>query len=82
MESCVMSAESWWIVSIPSAMASVVLLMLTFRPRTWISPLVGVTTPDRTFINVDLPAPLSPSRPTISPSPTLRKTSSRAWTWP
>ena len=30
------------------------------------SPLVAGTAPESTLISVDLPAPLSPSRPTIS----------------
>ena len=32
-------------------------------------PLVAGTAPESTLISVDLPAPLSPSRPTISLSP-------------
>src|SRR5436189_3112143 len=33
------------------------------------------------LISVDLPAPLSPSRPTISSTPTVRLTSCSARTW-
>ena len=36
------------------------------------SPLVSGTAPDSTLISVDLPAPLSPRRPTISRSLTLK----------
>ena len=36
------------------------------------SPLVTGTAPDSTLISVDLPAPLSPSRPTISRSLTTK----------
>src|SRR3954452_11168580 len=38
--------------------------------------------PDMTLTSVDLPAPLSPTRPTTSPSPTWKSTPSRAWTAP
>src|SRR3954452_16830005 len=38
--------------------------------------------PDMTLTSVDLPAPLSPTRPTTSPAPTLKSTPSRAWTAP
>ncbi len=41
-------------------------------PLTVALPLVGRTSPQTIFTNVDLPAPLGPSRPTSSPSPTLR----------
>src|SRR5689334_15230001 len=42
------------------------------------SPAVGRTRPQAIFTNVDLPAPLGPSRPTSSPSRTSRSTPSRA----
>src|SRR3954447_20259790 len=38
--------------------------------------------PDMTLTSVDLPAPLSPTRPTTSASPTWKSTPSRAWTAP
>src|SRR3954453_9060410 len=38
--------------------------------------------PDMTLTSVDLPAPLSPTRPTTSPAPTSKSTPSRAWTAP
>src|SRR3954463_759581 len=38
--------------------------------------------PDMTLTSVDLPAPLSPTRPTTSPAPTWKSTPSRAWTAP
>src|SRR5687767_12331896 len=44
------------------------------------SPESGRCTPDRILISVDLPAPLSPTRPIDSPWPILRLTSFRAWT--
>ncbi len=43
-----------------------------------ISPLSGRTMPKSTFISVVLPAPFSPRRPWISPSSTVRVTSSFA----
>src|SRR5258706_7665467 len=46
------------------------------------SPLVGRTAPDRILISVDLPAPLSPSRPTISFRRTDKVTSLSACTRP
>ena len=42
------------------------LRMSTFLPRTMMSPLVAGAAPESTLISVDLPAPLSPSSPTIS----------------
>ena len=66
----------------PWAMASVVVLISTLWPRMKMSPLVGGTAPDRTLISVDLPAPLSPSSPTISLSPTVSVTSVSACTLP
>src|SRR4249920_1658893 len=47
-------------------MASVVLRIFTLAPCMKISPLSGLRAPDRILIRVDLPAPLSPSNPTIS----------------
>ena len=41
-------------------------------------PLVLVTSPARMLINVDLPAPLGPSRPKICPRGTSKLTSSSA----
>src|SRR5687767_5339918 len=46
------------------------------------SPLVAGTAPDSTLISVDFPAPLSPSRPTISFWCTVRFTCSSARTRP
>ena len=66
----------------PQSIASVVLRMSTFFPRTKMSPLVTGTAPDSTLISVDLPAPLSPRSPTISRSRTVKSTSSSARTRP
>jgi hypothetical protein len=43
-------------------------------PRTVIAPLLGLSCPVTSFMNVDLPAPLGPSRPVI-PGGTLTLTS-------
>src|SRR4051795_2166652 len=66
----------------PLAMASVVPRISTLWPRMKMSPLVAGIAPDRILISVDLPAPLSPSRPTISRSRTSRLTSVSARTLP
>ena len=36
--------------------------------------------PETIFISVDLPAPFSPTTPTVSPDRTLKSTSATAWT--
>src|SRR5919197_1379147 len=41
--------------------------MSTLTPSTRISPSLARCTPDRMLISVDLPAPLSPTRPSASP---------------
>ena len=56
--------------------------IVTFSPRMQMVPLVTGTAPDSTLISVDLPAPLSPSSPTISRSSTVKVTSSSARTRP
>src|SRR5258707_10835033 len=47
-----------------------------------IRPRSGASVPARTCINVDLPAPLWPTRPTHSPEATAKSTPSSAWTAP
>src|SRR6187551_2854620 len=46
------------------------------------SPLSGVCVPATHLIRVDLPAPLSPTRPITSPVRTSNSTSLSAWTEP
>src|ERR1700675_3748408 len=46
------------------------------------SPLSGLSAPERILISVDFPAPLSPSNPTISFLRTESVTSLSAWTRP
>src|SRR6204780_4054382 len=47
-------------------------------PRTATSPCVGCNTPQMHLSRVDLPEPLRPRMPTVSPSLTLSETPSRA----
>src|SRR4029078_8655003 len=67
-------------VSIPRRMACFGLRMSTRLPLIHISPASWRWTPERILISVDLPAPLSPTRPTDSPSATSRFTFLSAWT--
>jgi hypothetical protein len=72
--------SSWWTKAIPAAMASATLKAPRSRPPTRIAPALGATTPPRTFISVDLPAPFSPISPRTSPGATERLTFERATT--
>ena len=74
IDCCTASARSWNTVSIPASRERAALQPVTGLPRTRISPLVGLTTPERILISVDLPAPLSPISPTTSLSWTERLT--------
>jgi hypothetical protein len=76
------SAASWKIVSIPSAADSLRSRISTSSPSHRSVPASGLTTPDITLTRVDLPAPLSPRRPTISARPTEKLTSVSALTFP
>jgi hypothetical protein len=51
-------------------------------PRQRIVPLVGWTSLRIALLAVDFPQPLSPTRPSVSPSTMSKLTSSTAWTWP
>jgi hypothetical protein len=66
------SEVSWWMVSMPSAMASRAERIVTLRPCTKISPRSIGKTPEIALIKVDLPAPLSPSSATTSPSRSVK----------
>ena len=50
-------------------------------PSTVTRPLLGLSCPVISFMNVDLPAPFGPSSPVI-PRGTLSETSFRPMTWP
>src|SRR5688572_13496762 len=66
--------------SIPSALASRGERISMGALFILISPLSRAMAPPRIFISVDLPAPFSPIKATISPAPTLRLTLSSATT--
>ncbi len=52
--------SSWWMIEMPRSRASDDDENVTGLPSSSITPEVGLTTPDRIFINVDFPAPFSP----------------------
>ena len=62
----------------PLARASTGLWKWQISPSTAISPSVGGKLPAMILTMVDLPAPLSPMRPTTSPGPTVKLSSVRA----
>src|SRR5260370_15969816 len=64
----------------PSFIADLGEVISTGRPSILISPRSGRWTPERILISVDLPAPLSPTRPHTSPGWTSRSTPLRACT--
>src|SRR4249920_3131645 len=66
----------------PSEVASCGRAILTVSPPNRMLPASGEWMPAIALTSVDLPAPLSPTRPTTSPSPTVKSTRSRAWTGP
>src|SRR3954454_9505546 len=67
---------------IPFERASVTEWMSTSSPSSRIRSETGLWKPQRIFTSVDLPAPLSPSRPSTSPCLRLRLTSRSAVTGP
>ena len=71
---------TWYTVSIPSFIADLGDRIWTNSPSTRTSPASGRSTPESTLIKVDLPAPLSPTKPTSSPAWNSRSMPSRAWT--
>src|SRR5215467_11399736 len=54
----------------------------TSRPSKMYRPVSAGWMPAMVLTSVDLPAPLSPTRPTTSPAWTSKSTSVRAWTAP
>ena len=58
---------NWCTVAMPWSLASRGLLNSTGLPSISTVPDVGLWTPERILISVDLPAPLSPSRHSTSP---------------
>ena len=59
---------NWWTVAMPWSLASRGPAKSTALPSISIVPEVGLWTPERILISVDLPAPLSPSRQSTSPA--------------
>src|SRR5579875_502485 len=55
---------------------------LTFLPSTKMAPEFGWRAPERMLTSVDLPAPLSPTRPTTSPGKMSRSAPRSAWMLP
>src|SRR5436305_15332090 len=66
----------------PSSVASCGLEIRTSLPWKRTVPPSGGLIPAIALTSVDLPAPLSPTRPTTSPALTVKSTRSRAWTGP
>ena len=65
-------ARSWYTTSMPSDRAWSTDLNVTSWPSSRIRPESGGWKPHRIFSRVDLPAPLSPSRPSTSPRASRR----------
>src|SRR5467141_3685996 len=72
--------SSWKMSVTPASCAWWIERNAVLFPSQTISPASARYTPARIFIRVDLPAPFSPRRPTTSPIPTEKLTSSRART--
>ena len=71
-ESSGASARSWNTVAMPALRASRGVVKCTGEPYIVYSPELGWCTPERILMNVDLPAPLSPSTQVTLPASTLR----------
>jgi hypothetical protein len=69
-------------MEMPRSRASVAEANLTGSPSSRIAPEVGVTTPERIFIRVDLPAPFSPNKVVTLPRRMSKLTPFKAWVFP
>ena len=78
--SCPSSAGSW--NTIPMCERTADGSVTTLCPATSAVPLVGRTSVQRMPMVVDLPAPLGPRKPKISPGRTSRSMPRTAWIWP
>ena len=74
--------NSWWMMEMPASRASAAEEKDTGRPSSSMDPDVGVTTPERIFISVDLPAPFSPNSVVTLPRWMSKFTPLRAWVLP
>src|SRR5918994_331904 len=72
------SMKCWCTMPIPASIASPGLRLTCGTPSMVIMPSSGCSSPYRTFIRVDLPAPFSPSRQWISPGTMSRSMASLA----
>ena len=70
--------SSWWMMEMPRARASVEEVNSTRFPSSSTWPELGVTTPERIFISVDLPAPFSPNSVVTLPARMSKSTPRRA----
>ena len=69
-------------ISMPAARAASGVPKATGAPSSRTTPDVGGKTPLSTLTSVDLPAPLSPIRPTASDASRVNETSASAWMGP
>ena len=76
------TARSWKTVAIPASRASRGEVNLTRSPSSRRSPSLCWWTPEKILMNVDLPAPLSPSTHVTWPARTVVVMPSRAMTLP
>ncbi len=74
--------SSWWMIEMPRSRASDEDAKTTGSPSSSTVPEVGLMTPDRTFISVDLPAPFSPNSVVTLPARTSKATPFSAWMLP
>ncbi len=74
--------SSWWMIEMPRSRASDDEANVTGLPSSSMSPEVGLTTPDRIFISVDLPAPFSPNSVVTLPRRMSKFTPFKAWMLP
>ncbi|OPZ99023.1 MAG: hypothetical protein BWY72_00551 [Bacteroidetes bacterium ADurb.Bin416] len=72
--------SSWCIMAIPACWASATLANRIGWPSLFKVPSKSSYTPEKMFINVDLPAPFSPTKALTAPALTLKSTPSRAST--
>ena len=76
------SDSSWKMQTMPARFAAAGESKATSAPSSMTRPASGRTTPDRTLINVDLPAPFSPKMAWMRPVTTDRLAFSSARTPP
>ena len=76
------SWKCWWTMPMPRRIASLGSLIRLESPLMVIVPASGVMSPKICLTRVDLPAPFSPRRATISPRSTRSEMSWLAWTVP